>query len=209
MLATSKLPTSKLTFQLSQRSDVPEWLYADQADSLHPVFKYGLKSNSQYPDVPKHPVKQRLAEEIAHKLEVLASRYPELVREGVAAYAMRVQADNRMMLTPRSDERLLKSWMKLVSKLKIERLGFRYTAFTVDGQKGDLKEQFERIGIPRPPNVRWVKASNKKNLGALRNLAIDVIYKSCGCGATLRYVIAMAAIAQPWPTGTVERGPHA
>ena len=190
MLATSKLPTSKLTFQLSQRSDVPEWLYADQADSLHPVFKYGLKSNSQYPDVPKHPVKQRLAEEIAHKLEVLASRYPELVREGVAAYAMRVQADNRMMLT-------------------IERLGFRYTAFTVDGQKGDLKEQFERIGIPRPPNVRWVKASNKKNLGALRNLAIDVIYKSCGCGATLRYVIAMAAIAQPWPTGTVERGPHA
>lgn len=180
MLATSKLPTSKLTFQLSQRSDVPEWLYADQADSLHPVFKYGLKSNSQYPDVPKHPVKQRLAEEIAHKLEVLASRYPELVREGVAAYAMRVQADNRMMLTSRSDERLLKSWMKLVSKLKIERLGFRYTAFTVDGQKGDLKSSssgsvfrgHQTCAGSKPPIRRTLVPSETLRLMSFTNPAV-------------------------------------
>lgn len=199
MLATNKLPTSKQTSQESQRSDVPEWLYEDQADGVHPTFKYGLKSNDKYPAVPKYPVKRRLAEEIARKLEALASRYPELVREGVDAYASRVRANNWMMLTPRSDERLLRSWMKLVSKLEIERLDFQYIGFTIAKKKGDLKEQFERIGIDSPTNLRWVKASNQKNLRALRNLAVDVAYKSHGCGAVFRYVIAKAAIAQPWP----------
>jgi hypothetical protein len=47
-------------------------------------------------------------------------------------------------------------------------------------------------------NVVWVKAANKRHPGALRNLAIDVVYKSRGCGA-FRYVMAMAAMSQPWP----------
>jgi hypothetical protein len=152
-----------------------------------------------------------LAEEIARKLEALAGRYPELVQKGVDAYASRVQANNWMKLTPRSDERLVKSWMKLVSKLEIERLNFRYIGFTINGKKGDLKEPFERIGTPRPPDVRWVKAPNRKNPGALRDLAVDVAHKSHGCGAVFRYVIAKAAIAQPWPivsAGGVQGSPE-
>jgi hypothetical protein len=145
-----------------------------------------------------------LAEEIARKLDALATTNPELVREGVDAYASRVQANNWMKLTRRPDERLIKSWMELVRSLEIKQLGFRYIGFTVAGKKGDLKEPFARLSTPVSPDVRWVKAPNQKNPGAVRDLAVDVAYESRGCGAVFRYVIAMAAIAQPWPTITVD-----
>lgn len=185
-----------------QENDVREWLYENEKEKMDSTFKYGLKSNKRYPLTPKHAARQKLAEEIACKLASLANRNRQLVQEGVMAYASKVQADNRMMLTPRTNERSLRTWMKFVRELEIEHLSVRYTAFIVAGQEGnstsDLKEQCNRLGITKPMNVVWVKAANKRNSGALRNLAIDVVYKSRGCGA-FRYVMAMAAMSQPWP----------
>jgi hypothetical protein len=185
-----------------QENDVREWLYGDEKESMDSTFKYGLKSNKRYPLTPKHAARQKLAEEIARRLASLASRNRQLVQEGIMAYASNVQADNRMMLTPRTNERLLRTWMKFVRELEIEHLSVRHTAFIVAGQEGnsksDLKEQCNRLGITKPMNVVWVKVANKRNPGALRNLAVDVVYKSRGCGV-FRYVMAMAAISQPWP----------
>jgi hypothetical protein len=185
-----------------QENDVREWLYGNENENMDSTFKYGLKSNKRYPFTPKHAAKQKLAEEIARRLASLASRNRRLVQEGVMAYASKVQADNRMMLTPRTNERLLRTWMKFVRELEIEHLSVRHTAFIVAGQEGnsksDLKEQCNRLGITKPMNVVWVKAANKRNSGAGRNLAVDVVYKSRGCGV-FRYVMAMAAMSRPWP----------
>jgi hypothetical protein len=184
-----------------QENDVREWLYGNENENMDSTFKYGLKSNKRYPLTPKHAARQKLAEEIACRLASLASRNRQLVQEGVTAYAGKVQADNRMVLTPRTNERLLRTWMKFVRELEIEHLSVRHTAFIVAGPEGnsksDLKEQCNRLGITKPMNVIWVKATNKRNFGALRNLAIDVVYKSRGCGV-FRYVMAMAAMSQPW-----------
>jgi hypothetical protein len=185
-----------------EEDDVREWLYGNENENMDSTFKYGLKSNKRYPLIPKHVARQKLAEEVACRLASLASRNPQLVQEGVMAYASKVRADNRMMLTPGTNERLLRTWMKFVRELEIEHLSVRHTAFILAGQEGnlksDLKEQCNRLGITKPMNVVWVKAANKRNSGALRNLAIDVVYKSRGCGV-FRYVMAMAAMSQPWP----------
>ena len=101
-------------------------------------------------------------------------------------------------------------------ELEVEHLSVRYTAFIVAGPEGnsksELKEQCNRLGISKPMNVVWVKGANKRNFGALRNLAIDVVYKSRGCRA-FRYLMAVAAMSQPWPepatpTEGVEKSPE-
>jgi hypothetical protein len=134
-----------------QENDVREWLYGNENENMDSKFKYGLKSNKRYPLTPKHAARQKLAEEIACKLASLANRNRQLVQEGVMIYASKVQADNRMMLTPRTNERLLWTWMKFVRELEIEHLSVRHTALIVAGQEGnsksDLKEQCNRLGI--------------------------------------------------------------
>lgn len=185
--------------QKFQGDNVEEWLYATAEESLGSTIKYGVKSNKEYPRVPQWRSHRRLAEFIAGKLVCLARKNLRLVQDGLAAYAKFVQADSRMMLTPQTNPHLLQTWMKFVNKLEIDHLELRYIAFTVEGQKGDLKEQCQRLNLTWPiKEVTWVKASNQENRGAKRNLAIDVVYKSRGC-SVFRFVMAMATISQLWP----------
>jgi hypothetical protein len=156
-----------------------------------------LKSDDRYPVAPKRATKRQLAKEIADRLDKVVSKNRQLVREGVMAYVSMVQADNRIVLLPSKEPHQIQAWMKLVHKLKIRHLDFRFTGLKVGGEKGNLKEQFKRLGIPRPSNVVWVNAHNQDSRAELKHLAIDVVYRSRGCGI-FRYVMAVAAISQPW-----------
>ena len=156
------------------------------------------------PVVPKPDPAKRLAAEIARQLGELSIRKPKLVEDAVMAYAESVQTENRMMLTSEADANHIRVWMQFVQELKNKSLSFRFTAYKVKNETGDLKHLFNQIGIRKLPAVHLVNAHNQNSRSALKQLGIDITSSSeradetpRGCGA-FRYVMAIAAISQPW-----------